>query len=61
MYSPTDYGILDGAGNRQTTIEPLQPGVRIGWDWKQPKNNSNGGNIGDLFKPTLVAWLLMTY
>jgi len=30
MYNPTDYGILDSAGNRQTTIEPLKPGVTIG-------------------------------
>ena len=29
MYGPTDFGILDIAGRRKTTIEPLVPGVKI--------------------------------
>jgi len=30
MYNPTDFGKLDSAGNRLTTIEPLKPGVKLG-------------------------------
>ena len=29
VYGPTDYGILDSAGQRMTTIQPLMPGVEI--------------------------------
>ena len=29
MYGPTDFGILDSAGKRKTTIQPLVPGVEI--------------------------------
>ena len=29
IYGPTDYGILDSAGQRMTTIQPLTPGVEI--------------------------------
>lgn len=29
MYGPTDFGVLDDFGNRQTTIEPLKPGVKL--------------------------------
>ena len=29
IYGPTDYGILDSAGQRMTTIQPLMPGVEI--------------------------------
>ena len=29
IYGPTDYEILDSAGQRTTTIQPLMPGVEI--------------------------------
>ena len=29
MYGPDDFGVLDGAGERLTTIESLVPGVEI--------------------------------
>ena len=29
IYGPTDYGSLDNAGHRRTTIQPLVPGVEI--------------------------------
>ena len=29
IYGPTDYGILDTAGQRMTTIQPLTPGAVI--------------------------------
>ena len=29
IYGPTDYGSLDNAGQRMTTIQPLVPGVEI--------------------------------
>ena len=29
IYGPTDYGRLDNAGQRRTTIQPLVPGVEI--------------------------------
>ena len=37
IYGPTDYGSLDNAGQRRTTIQPLVPGVEIRQlsSWKQ--------------------------
>ena len=29
IYGPNDYGIVDSAGQRMTTIQPLMPGVEI--------------------------------
>ena len=29
IYGPTDYRILDSAGQRMTTIQPIMPGIEI--------------------------------
>ena len=29
IYGPTDYGRLDSAGQRMTTIQPIMPGIEI--------------------------------